>query len=55
LFNPRTHKWSEHFKLKGGRIIPLTAVGRVTEKMLRLNLRVRTEARERWIALGLYP
>jgi len=55
LFNPRTQKWSEHFKLDGGRIIPLTAAGRVTENMLRLNLPVRTEARERWIALGLYP
>ena len=55
LFNPRTQKWSEHFKLKDGRIIPLTPVGRATEKMLRLNLPVRREARERWIALGLYP
>jgi hypothetical protein len=55
LFNPRMQRWSEHFKPKGGRIIPLTAVGRATEKMLRLNLIVRIEARERWIALGLYP
>ena len=55
LFNPRTQKWSEHFKLKGSRIIPLTPVGRATEKMLRLNLPFRIEARERWTALGLYP
>jgi len=55
LFNPRTQRWSEHFKLNGGRIVPLTAVGRVTEKMLRLNLPVRVEARERWAALGLSP
>ena len=55
LFNPRTQRWSEHFKLNGGRIIPLTPVGRATEKMLRLNLPARVEARERWSALGLYP
>ena len=55
LFNPRTQRWSEHFKLNGGRIVPLTAVGRVTEKMLRLNLPVRVEARERWAAVGLSP
>lgn len=55
LFNPRTQRWSEHFKLNGGRIVPLTPVGRATESMLRLNLPVRIEARERWSALGLYP
>lgn len=55
LFNPRTQTWSEHFKLNGGRIIPLTAAGRATEQLLRLNIRTRVEARERWIALGLYP
>jgi len=55
LFNPRTQRWSEHFKLNGGTIVPLTPVGPVTEKMLRLNLSVRAAARERWFALGLYP
>ena len=55
LFNPRTQKWTEHFQLSGGRIVPLTPVGRVTESMLRLNVPVRVEARERWNALGLYP
>jgi hypothetical protein len=55
LFNPRTQKWSEHFHLDGGKIRPLTAVGRATEIMLRLNLVSRIEARARWAALGLYP
>ena len=55
LFNPRTQRWSEHFRLNGGRIVPLTPVGRATEKMLQLNLPVRIEARERWSALGLFP
>ncbi len=55
LFNPRTQRWSEHFKLNAGRIVPLTPVGRATEKMLLLNLPGRVEARDRWAALGLYP
>jgi hypothetical protein len=55
LFNPRSQRWSEHFHLNGGTILSLTAVGRATERMLRLNLASRVEARERWAALGLYP
>lgn len=31
LFNPRTQRWFEHFRLDGAHIVPLTAVGRVTE------------------------
>ena len=45
LFNPRTQTWSEHFRFSGGRIIPLTPVGRATEKLLRFNLRSRVELR----------
>jgi hypothetical protein len=55
LFNPRTQKWSEHFQLDGARIVPLTSVGRVTERLLRLNIQHRIERRETWAALGLYP
>src|SRR5258705_13210634 len=38
LFNPRRQRWHEHFGIEGGRIIPLTPAGRVTESILRLNL-----------------
>ncbi len=55
LFNPRTQRWSEHFRLEDGRIVPLTAIGRVTEKVLDLNLPVRIEIRERLAAMGKYP
>jgi len=51
LFNPRAQRWSEHFLLNGGQIIPLTAVGRVTERLLRLNLPNRVEIRQRLAAL----
>ena len=37
LFYPRTHEWSEHFKLNEVKIEPLTPVGRVTSSILRLN------------------
>ena len=55
LFNPRTQRWSEHFKLMGGEIIPLTSIGRATERLLRLNSHRRLELRQWWAARGLYP
>ena len=48
LFNPRTEKWTDHFQLNGVRIIPLTAAGRATERLLQMNLRRRLKLRERW-------
>lgn len=55
LFNPRTQNWSEHFEVHGGEIVPLTAVGRVTELILRLNLPQRVEVREILAEIGDYP
>lgn len=55
LFNPRTEDWSDHFTLKGGRINTLTAAGRVTERVLKLNLPSRVEVREILGSIGLYP
>ena len=46
LYHPRRDLWSEHFKLSHGRIIPLTAIGRVTERLLRLNVSTRIKERE---------
>jgi hypothetical protein len=55
LFNPRTQRWSDHFRLDGGKIVPLTPIGRVTEKLLRLNLPSRVEVRARLATLPQYP
>ena len=55
LFNPRTQRWFEHFRLDGAHIVPLTAVGRVTEKLLQFNLPSRVAARARLIEQGKYP
>jgi hypothetical protein len=52
LFNPRTQRWSEHFHLHGGQIVPLTSVGRVTERLLKLNLPARIEVRLRVASVG---
>lgn len=39
LFNPRTQHWHEHFELEpDGTICPLTAIGRATERLLKLKL-----------------
>lgn len=37
LFNPRRDIWHKHFRLRLGRIIPLTSIGRATEYLLQLN------------------
>jgi HNH endonuclease/Domain of unknown function (DUF4351) len=46
LFNPRTQLWHEHFAIHEGTICPLTAVGRATALLLKLNLPKRVEVRQ---------
>ena len=55
LFNPRIHRWSEHFDLNGARIAGVTVTGRVTVDLLRLNTDARLLERETLIAGGRYP
>lgn len=55
LFNPRSQTWSDHFKLAGGRVIALTDIGRVTERLLKLNLPERIDVRETLAETGRYP
>ncbi|MCP4425409.1 MAG: HNH endonuclease [Chloroflexi bacterium] len=54
FFNPRIQKWREHFALRGAIIHPLTAEGRVTVLILRLNDGMRVAERKRLIKVGLY-
>ena len=54
LFDPRQDSWDEHFKLHGPVIQPLTAVGEVTARMLRLNVAERVTERGLMQALGQY-
>lgn len=55
LFHPRRDIWGDHFQLSGARIVPLTAPGRVTVKVLRINDEERLTEREFLISHGMYP
>lgn len=54
FFNPRVQEWTEHFALEDAMIVPLTAEGRVTAKLLRLNDEDRLEERRLLLGSGLY-
>jgi hypothetical protein len=55
LFHPRQHLWNEHYRLlENGLIEPLTANGRVTERVLRFNRTGLVTERARLMALGHY-
>lgn len=49
FYNPRLQVWLEHFKFDSYEIIPLTPEGRVTTKILRMNLPERWEERSLWL------
>ena len=55
FFNPRTQNWTDHFRLEGATIVPLTPEGRVTVVILRLNHPDRIQERQRLIRAGEYP
>ena len=55
LFNPRTQIWSEHFRLDNGQIFGITATGRATVFLLKLNEPNRLQIRQVLMAQGLYP
>ena len=52
LFNPRGHRWADHFRLEGPRISPLTQIGRVTVDLLRLNAPERLLVRQALLQAG---
>ena len=54
LFNPRTDQWSTHFRSEGGRIIPVTPVGRATAALLNFSDPEREEARQQLWRAGRY-
>lgn len=53
LYHPRRDRWSEHFSMSGAEFIPLTAVGRVTIRLLQLNRGDRVEERQLFIEAGI--
>jgi hypothetical protein len=55
LFHPRRDNWSEHFRLDGAKITPLTATGRVTVFLLDMNSDEQVAKRAGLIELERYP
>lgn len=55
LFHPRRDDWNEHFEWNGARINGLTAKGRATIDLLKLNRRLILAIREEEILLGRHP
>ncbi|MDQ3132501.1 MAG: HNH endonuclease [Acidobacteriota bacterium] len=55
FFNPRTDKWSEHFRLNGARIEFLTEIGEVTARILGFNELERLQERQGLIEINRYP
>ncbi len=47
LYHPRSDTWSDRFRLEASRIVPLTAPGRATASLLRLNSPERLVCAER--------
>ena len=55
LFNPRAQIWAEHFALDGPVIVPLSAVGRTTVHLLKMNRPRIVQRRIYLIQLARYP
>ena len=54
LYNPRTDHWSDHFTLDTAEITSLTAIGRGTALLLRLNDEQRIALRTELLEQGRY-
>ena len=54
LFHPRLQVWDQHFQIVDAEIIPLTAEGRVTVRVLRFNDPDRLTERQRLLAARLF-
>ena len=55
IFHPRNDSWNDHFRLNGAVIEPLTPVGEVTARLLRLNTAERVVRRSILQQLRRYP
>lgn len=55
LFHPRNDSWSDHFRIAGQHIEPLSSIGSVTMRLLRLNSPERLAERRLLQERGGYP
>lgn len=54
FYNPRLQEWNQHFEWHGAEILPLTAEGRVTLKILTFNEPQRVAERAELIELKMF-
>lgn len=55
IFNPRQQVWEEHFRWKGVQVVGLTAIGRATIAVLRMNRPIILSIRAEEELLGRHP
>jgi len=55
LFHPRQDRWTDHFRIAGPILEPLTEVGIATAQLLRLNVAPRVAERKLLQSLDRYP
>jgi 5-methylcytosine-specific restriction endonuclease McrA len=55
LFHPRRDLWSSHFRLEKAHIVPTTDKGRATAALLKFNMPLRLEVRQKLFLSGRYP
>lgn len=55
FFDPRNDIWTEHFQIQKNKIKPISEIGKVTEKILKLNSEERVQERLGLIEIGHYP
>jgi hypothetical protein len=55
LFHPRQDRWTDHFRIAGPILEPLTEVGMATAQLLRLNVAARVAERKLLQSLDRYP
>lgn len=55
FFNPRTDKWSDHFRLNQAAIESLTEIGEVTQAIFGFNEMERLQERKGLIEIGQFP
>ncbi len=57
LFNPRHHKWNDHFEWQeiASEIVGLTPTGRATIQVLQMNNPFVVRSRKIWVAKGWHP
>jgi hypothetical protein len=55
LYHPRKHDWNEHFRWDGALLVGISAIGRVTVRVLNINDAAALNVRRFLMAEGRYP